>query len=87
MIERRYQVRGRGPLALLRIEMGLTQKQAAALAGISHQYLRRLEAGLASPTITVVGQMSKGWNVADGAIISAVRRCIAAASEASQLGA
>ena len=47
----------------LRAKRGLTQKELAERAGISHGYLARLETGRHEPTLTMLGKLAKALRV------------------------
>ncbi len=50
-------------LISLRQEMGLTQAEAAELIGVSQPAYQRYEAGVRTPSIQVVKEMAKSFNV------------------------
>ncbi len=50
-------------LCLARQDIGLTQEQAAAKAGVSQAYLSKLESGEANPTIGQVGKLLAAWGL------------------------
>ena len=56
-----------GPIAEklrdLRVERGLTQKQAAELARVSHQTLRDLESGKRPPYMPTLTKIARGYGV------------------------
>ena len=50
-------------MKIRRVELGLKQKEVAALAGITPQYLRNIEAGKAkNPSIEVMKKLSEILN-------------------------
>ena len=50
-------------LILLRQERGLTQSEAADLIGVSQPAYQRYEAGVRTPSIQVVKEIAKAFNV------------------------
>lgn len=50
-------------LTRLRDERNMTQKEIAAISGISQQYLSSLESGKRNPTVITIYQISLALNV------------------------
>ena len=56
-------------LKALRAKQGLTQKQLAERAGISHGYLARLETARQDPSLTVLEKLAKALRVKIEALV------------------
>ena len=56
-------------LKTLRAKRGLTQKQLAERAGISHGYLARLETARQDPSLTVLEKLAEALSVKVRALV------------------